>query len=64
MKTGLDVINLLQFFGGKSLTASGAIKSPIRSPARAVIVFGASTIRNLPEAALSQGKPSRSGLQH
>src|SRR5258708_25612060 len=43
----------VQFSGGNRRTASGAIKSPIRSPALAVMVFGASTVRNLSDAPLT-----------
>src|SRR5580704_4012556 len=39
-----------QFSGGNSLTASGAIESPTRSPALARTVFGASTVSNFADA--------------
>src|SRR5258706_190565 len=51
IRTGFADIN--QFSGGNRRTASGAIKSPIRSPARALIVFGASTVRYLSDAPLT-----------
>src|ERR1700730_6932293 len=47
---------VVQFSGGRRRTASGAIKSPTRSPTAARTVFGASTVRSLPDAPLTTNR--------